>query len=112
MFMAKDDCGSIQMLTDVSIDPAGTIWAANNWNALDGMAGLNLGRRIGLHGHLWRGPAKHGSKKAMKVIASLVGPAPQPQPNPTGAMASDDGVRAFADGVGCSVAATAAWAWA
>ena len=24
--------GSIQMLTDVSIDPAGNIWAANNWN--------------------------------------------------------------------------------
>ena len=66
MFMAKDDCGSIQMLTDVSIDPAGTIWAANNWNALDGMAGLNLGRRIGLHGHLWRGvtgeAAAHGHR--------------------------------------------------
>ena len=25
--------GSIQMLTDVSIDPAGNVWAANNWNA-------------------------------------------------------------------------------
>ena len=24
--------GSIQMLTDVSIDPAGNVWAANNWN--------------------------------------------------------------------------------
>ncbi|MGA3341036.1 MAG: hypothetical protein ABSD11_10460 [Methylocella sp.] len=24
--------GSIQMLTDVSIDPAGDVWAANNWN--------------------------------------------------------------------------------
>ena len=23
--------GSIQMLTDVSIDPAGNVWAANNW---------------------------------------------------------------------------------
>lgn len=24
--------GSIQMVTDVSIDPAGNVWAANNWN--------------------------------------------------------------------------------
>ena len=24
--------GSIQMLTDVAIDPAGNVWAANNWN--------------------------------------------------------------------------------
>ena len=28
--------GSIQMLTDVSIDPAGNVWAANNWNDLNG----------------------------------------------------------------------------
>src|SRR5271167_600803 len=27
--------GSIQMITDVSIDPAGNVWAANNWNLLD-----------------------------------------------------------------------------
>ena len=31
--------GSIQMLTDVSIDPAGNVWAANNWNVPDGAAG-------------------------------------------------------------------------
>ena len=30
--------GSIQMLTDVSIDPAGNVWAANNWNDLNGAA--------------------------------------------------------------------------
>ena len=30
--------GSIQMLTDVSIDPAGNVWAANNWNNLNGAA--------------------------------------------------------------------------
>ena len=24
--------GSIQLLTDVAIDPAGDVWAANNWN--------------------------------------------------------------------------------
>jgi hypothetical protein len=27
--------GSIQLLTDVSIDPAGDVWAANNWNSVD-----------------------------------------------------------------------------
>jgi hypothetical protein len=27
--------GSIQMITDVGIDPAGNVWAANNWNVLD-----------------------------------------------------------------------------
>jgi hypothetical protein len=39
--------GSIQMLTDVSIDPAGNVWAANNWNSLNGAASpdpLRLGR--------------------------------------------------------------------
>ena len=30
--------GSIQMLTDVSIDPAGNVWAANNWNAPEAAA--------------------------------------------------------------------------
>ena len=31
--------GSIQMLTDVAIDPAGNVWAANNWNAPEGALG-------------------------------------------------------------------------
>ena len=26
------------MVTDVSIDPAGNVWVANNWNALDAAA--------------------------------------------------------------------------
>ena len=30
--------GSIQMITDVSIDPAGDVWAANNWNSLEAAA--------------------------------------------------------------------------
>jgi hypothetical protein len=30
--------GSIQMVTDVSIDPAGDVWAANNWNKLEAAA--------------------------------------------------------------------------
>jgi hypothetical protein len=33
--------GSIQMITDASIDPAGNVWAANNWNSLEGAAGEN-----------------------------------------------------------------------
>jgi hypothetical protein len=27
--------GSIQMVTDVGIDPAGDVWVANNWNVVD-----------------------------------------------------------------------------
>ena len=27
--------GSIQMITDVAIDPAGDVWAANNWNSIN-----------------------------------------------------------------------------
>jgi hypothetical protein len=30
--------GSIQMITDVSIDPAGNVWVANNWNNFEGAA--------------------------------------------------------------------------
>jgi len=30
--------GSIQMITDVSIDQAGNVWAANNWNSLEAAA--------------------------------------------------------------------------
>ena len=30
--------GSIQMVTDVSIDPAGNVWVANNWNKLEAAA--------------------------------------------------------------------------
>lgn len=33
--------GSIQMITDVSIDPAGNVWVANNWNSLKGAAEPN-----------------------------------------------------------------------
>jgi hypothetical protein len=29
--------GSIQMITDVNIDPAGDVWVANNWNSADGV---------------------------------------------------------------------------
>jgi hypothetical protein len=36
--------GSIQMITDVSIDPAGNVWAANNWNSLEAAAFPNPSR--------------------------------------------------------------------
>jgi hypothetical protein len=36
--------GSIQMITDVSIDPAGNVWAANNWNSLEAASGENPSR--------------------------------------------------------------------
>jgi hypothetical protein len=36
--------GSIQMVTDVSIDPAGNVWVANNWNNLEAAAGPNPSR--------------------------------------------------------------------
>ena len=36
--------GSIQMVTDVSIDPAGNVWVANNWNSLEAAASPNPSR--------------------------------------------------------------------
>ncbi|HXJ36767.1 MAG TPA: hypothetical protein VMS22_22250 [Candidatus Eisenbacteria bacterium] len=36
--------GSIQMITDVSIDPAGNVWAANNWNSLEAASSENPSR--------------------------------------------------------------------
>ena len=42
--------GSIQMVTDVSIDPAGNVWVANNWNNLEGAAGENPSRPISTWG--------------------------------------------------------------
>jgi len=42
--------GSIQMVTDVSIDPAGNVWVANNWNSLEGAAGENPSRPVSTWG--------------------------------------------------------------
>jgi hypothetical protein len=33
--------GSIQALTDVAIDPAGNVWAANNWNNFEAVTAEN-----------------------------------------------------------------------
>jgi len=55
--------GSIQMVTDVSVDPAGNVWVANNWNSLQGAAGEEPPRPVstwgggsGFHCNLWCGP--------------------------------------------------------
>ncbi len=42
--------GSIQMVTDVSIDPAGNVWAANNWNSLEADTSENPIRRTSTWG--------------------------------------------------------------
>jgi streptogramin lyase len=42
--------GSIQMVTDVSIDPAGNVWVANNWNSLQGAAGEDPPRPVSTWG--------------------------------------------------------------
>ena len=36
--------GSIQMVTDGSIDPARNVWVANNWNKLEAAAGSDPSR--------------------------------------------------------------------
>jgi len=33
--------GTIQMITDVNIDPAGDVWVANNWNSVDAVSAEN-----------------------------------------------------------------------
>jgi streptogramin lyase len=42
--------GSIQMITDVAIDPAGNVWVANNWNSLDGASNPDPVRRTSTWG--------------------------------------------------------------
>ncbi len=42
--------GSIQMITDVSIDPAGNVWAANNWNSLEAASSEDPVRRTSTWG--------------------------------------------------------------
>jgi streptogramin lyase len=42
--------GTIQMVTDVSIDPAGNVWVANNWNNLEAAASPNPSRPISTWG--------------------------------------------------------------
>ena len=42
--------GSIQMITDVAIDPAGNVWAANNWNAIEPVVAEDPVRRTSTWG--------------------------------------------------------------
>ncbi len=59
--------GTIQIPTIGSIDPAGNLWVANNWNSVEAATSadpipshLNLGRRVGLYRHLRsRGPGEN-----------------------------------------------------
>ena len=69
--------GSIQRITEVAVDPAGNVWAANNWNDLQGVMAydpshLDLGRRFGHHRHLWR--RRPGEDPAHRRGAQAVSP--------------------------------------
>ncbi len=75
--------GSIQMITEVAVDPAGNVWAANNWNDTGSGDGLrpgpshfDLGRRFGHYRHLWRRrPGKdpaHGHGAQAVSLPSMV----------------------------------------
>jgi hypothetical protein len=61
--------GSIQMITDVAIDPAGNVWAANNWNLLEAAAGPNPARPTST----W------GGGSGFTVIYGVAGPVKPPR---------------------------------
>jgi hypothetical protein len=42
--------GSMQMITEVAVDPAGNVWAANNWNDQQAVMAYNPGRPISTWG--------------------------------------------------------------
>ncbi len=61
--------GSIQMLTDVSIDPAGNVWAANNWNDLNGATAT----------HPFRPTSTWGGGSGITVIYGVAAPVQPPR---------------------------------
>ena len=61
--------GSIQLLTDVSIDPAGNVWAANNWNYPPAAAEPNPASRTST----W------GGGSGFTVIYGVAGPVQPPR---------------------------------
>jgi len=61
--------GSIQMLTDVSVDPAGNVWAANNWNSLDAAASPDP----------YRPTSTWGGGQAFTVIYGVASPVQPPR---------------------------------
>ena len=68
--------GGLQMLTDIAVDPAGNVWAMNNWQDIDSCIGTPkeaLSTRCGGQGVvIFYGMAK-------PVRAPQIGPARQPQ---------------------------------
>ena len=61
--------GSIQMLTDVAIDPAGNVWAANNWNVPGAVLDTNPD---------WR-TSTWGGGSGLTVIYGVAGPVKPPR---------------------------------
>jgi hypothetical protein len=61
--------GSIEMLTDVSIDPAGNVWAANNWNVPRAVVEPDPPSRIST----W------GGGSGLTVIYGVASPVQQPR---------------------------------
>ena len=61
--------GSIQMLTDVNIDPAGNVWAANNWN--DAQAATS--------GNPFRPTSTWGGGSGLTVIYGVAAPVKPPR---------------------------------
>ena len=61
--------GTIQMITDVNIDPAGDVWVANNWNSV----GAVLAEDPAFATSTWGG----GSR--LTVIDGVAGPVKPPR---------------------------------
>ena len=61
--------GTIQMLTDVAIDPAGDVWAANNWNSPEGATAENPAFSVST----W------GGGSGLTVIYGVAGPVRPPR---------------------------------
>jgi streptogramin lyase len=64
--------GSIQIITDVAIDPAGNVWVANNWNSLEGATAENP---------TWR-TSTWGGGSGLTVIYGVAGPVKPPRIGP------------------------------
>ena len=64
--------GSIQILTDVAVDPAGNVWAANNWNSPEAVTAENPTWRIST----W------GGGSGLTVIYGVAAPVKPPRIGP------------------------------
>ncbi len=61
--------GSIQQLTDVAVDAAGNVWAANNWNNLEAVFGSNPPSAI----------STQGGGSGLTIIYGVAGPVQPPR---------------------------------